>query len=65
LPFLSSLQAGLFTAEQLARYDGSRGNKLVYLAVMGEVFDVSPGARHYGEAVQRQRSSINASLGGW
>ncbi|KAL4855533.1 Membrane-associated progesterone-binding protein 4 [Chlorella vulgaris] len=41
-------QAGLFTAEQLARYDGSRGNKLVYLAVMGEVFDVSPGARHYG-----------------
>jgi hypothetical protein len=43
----AALQAGLFSAEQLARFDGRRSRR-VYLAVLGSVFDVTPGARHYG-----------------
>ncbi|KAL4420479.1 hypothetical protein ABPG75_010135 [Micractinium tetrahymenae] len=40
-------QSGLLTAEQLAAFDG-RGGRRLYLAILGEVYDVTPGMRHYG-----------------
>ena len=43
------LQPGgrLLTPQQLAQYDG-RGGRRLYLAVMGSVYDVTAGAKHYG-----------------
>lgn len=37
----------LFTVEQLAAYDGIN-NKELYLSILGSVYDVSKGAKHYG-----------------
>ena len=37
----------VFTADELKKYDGSSG-KGPYLALLGQVFDVSKGAQHYG-----------------
>lgn len=37
----------LFTVEELALFDGVN-NKQLYLSILGSVFDVSKGARHYG-----------------
>ena len=42
-------QGGLLTPQQLAAFDG-RGGRRLYLAIMGEVYDVTAGMRHYGEA---------------
>lgn len=39
--------AGVFTPDQLRQYDGTNGKPL-YLALLGEVFDVSKGSKHYG-----------------
>lgn len=41
-------QERVFTPEELARYDGRNGGPL-YLAIGGEVYDVSEGRRMYGE----------------
>jgi len=38
----------LFSQKDLAMYDGSDDSKPVYLAVLGSVYDVSSGRRHYG-----------------
>ncbi|KAI9491221.1 cytochrome b5-like heme/steroid binding domain-containing protein [Zychaea mexicana] len=38
----------VFSEEQLARYDGSNPNLPIYLAVDGDVFDVSAGLGWYG-----------------
>lgn len=38
---------GLLTVEQLAAFDGKQ-NKQLFLAILGSVFDVSKGAKHYG-----------------
>lgn len=38
----------MFTKEQLKRYDGSPGSDGLYLAYLGQVYDVSKGAKHYG-----------------
>lgn len=38
----------LMTKEELAQYDGGPDSKGVYLAVLGQVFDVSKGKEHYG-----------------
>jgi len=38
----------LFTKEELAKYDGSPGSPGLYLALMGQVFDVSKGKDYYG-----------------
>ncbi len=43
----------VFTPEQLAVYNGE-GGKPYYLAVLGEVFDVTPGKRFYGAASSRR-----------
>ncbi|CAD7701556.1 unnamed protein product [Ostreobium quekettii] len=38
----------VFTKEELARYDGSSGGP-IYLAFVGQVFDVSKGKQYYGK----------------
>eukprot|EP00760_Papus_ankaliazontas_P027883 PhM_4_TR3458/c0_g1_i1/m.23133 len=38
----------LITAEELALHNGTDPSLPLYLVVMGEVFDVSKGSRHYG-----------------
>jgi predicted heme/steroid binding protein len=35
------------TAEELKKYDGSEGSPGLYLAILGEIFDVSAGKEHY------------------
>ncbi|XP_072163672.1 neuferricin-like [Diadema setosum] len=37
----------IFTEKELGHYDGSSGSPGLYLAIMGKVFDVQKGARHY------------------
>lgn len=37
----------LFIPEELARYRGRPGDPGLYLALLGRVYDVSPGRRHY------------------
>lgn len=38
----------LFTVEQLKHYNGESGSKGLYLAILGQVFDVEKGKTHYG-----------------
>lgn len=38
----------LLSAAELARYRGAAGEPGLYLAVLGRVFDVERGRRHYG-----------------
>ncbi|TRY61072.1 hypothetical protein TCAL_05706 [Tigriopus californicus] len=38
----------LFTRDELKRYDGSEGSPGLYLAMVGQVFDVSKGKDYYG-----------------
>ncbi|XP_070491849.1 neuferricin [Chironomus tepperi] len=38
----------MFTAEELKQYNGEGDNKILYLAIMGEIFDVTRGEKHYG-----------------
>ncbi|KAK3930695.1 Neuferricin [Frankliniella fusca] len=38
----------LFTVNELAEYNGEDGSSSIYLAVLGKVFDVSRGRKHYG-----------------
>ena len=40
-------QRRVFTPDELALHDGTRGRG-IYLAVLGEVYDVSAGRKHYG-----------------
>lgn len=44
-----SLQRGrVFTAEELMAFDGTSKSR-IYLAVLGEVYDVTRGKKHYGK----------------
>lgn len=47
----------VFTQEQLSQYDGLAHDKL-YLAVLGQVFDVTDGRKHYEKG-----SSYNYFIG--
>ncbi|XP_019941226.1 neuferricin [Paralichthys olivaceus] len=38
----------LLSRHELSLYDGEQGSKGLYLAIMGQVFDVSKGHKHYG-----------------
>jgi len=38
-----------FTREELKKYDGSNPDLPIYLAVKGNVYDVTEGRRHYGK----------------
>ncbi|KAL8572000.1 hypothetical protein ACOMHN_057683 [Nucella lapillus] len=48
----------IFTAKEIAEYDGSDQEKPIYMAVRGVVFDVSSGRRFYGKG-----SDYNALVG--
>lgn len=37
----------LFTLDELEKYRGQDGND-IYLAILGQVFDVTKGSKHYG-----------------
>ena len=37
----------MFTKEQLALFDGTRPSKPIYLAILGKVYDVQKGSKHY------------------
>lgn len=39
----------VFTVEELAQFDGSVEGKPIYLALLGQVFDVSKGGMHYAK----------------
>lgn len=43
----SVLTEKLFTPEELRKYDGGPDSVGLYLAILGEVFDVEKGAQHY------------------
>ena len=38
----------LITPEELKKYDGTEGSPGLYIAILGQVFDVSKGKDHYG-----------------
>ncbi|KAJ3369186.1 hypothetical protein GGF31_005467 [Allomyces arbusculus] len=38
----------IFTPEELKQYDGTDPSKPIYLAIMGDVFDVTEGRSYYG-----------------
>ena len=46
-PLLQPSGERLFTPQQLAPFDG-RGGRRIYLAILGSVYDVTSGAKHYG-----------------
>ncbi|XP_065186966.1 neuferricin-like [Sycon ciliatum] len=39
----------LFTVQELKQYDGSDSSKPIYLALVGQVFDVTKGKQYYGK----------------
>ena len=39
----------LYTKDELAEYDGSSDSPGLYLGILGRVYDVSAGKKHYGE----------------
>lgn len=41
-------RAKIYTKDELSAYDGSEGSPGLLLAIVGQVFDVSKGKRHYG-----------------
>lgn len=43
----SQFKGRLFTVEELGKYRGNDGGD-IYLAVLGQVFDVTKGRKHYG-----------------
>lgn len=38
----------LLSRRELSSYDGEEGSKGLYLAILGQVFDVHKGYKHYG-----------------
>ncbi|KAM3724156.1 Neuferricin [Dirofilaria immitis] len=48
--FMEKVDASLpvLTKEQLSFFDGTRPSKGTYLAVLGRIYDVQKGAKHYG-----------------
>lgn len=41
-------QVRLLSRSELSQYDGEEGSKGIYLAILGQVFDVHKGQKHYG-----------------
>lgn len=48
--FVKSGAEPLLTTGELSLYDGEQGSRGLYLALLGQVFDVSKGHKHYGPA---------------
>ena len=44
---VENIKERIFTAEELSQYDGNRSTR-IYLAVLGEVYDVTDGEGYYG-----------------
>lgn len=44
----ASAPVRLLTADELSLYDGGENSKGLYLAILGQVFDVEKGRKHYG-----------------
>lgn len=44
----SEIENNLFTIEELKQYNGEDGSKGIYIAILGQVFDVKKGKHHYG-----------------
>lgn len=38
----------IMTKRELSLYDGEKGSRGLYLAILGQVFDVLQGHKHYG-----------------
>lgn len=38
----------VFTNKELSKFDGSKGSSGLYLALLGRVYDVEKGRKHYG-----------------
>lgn len=47
-PEAASPHGRLFSKAELSRYSGGKGSPGLYLAVLGQVFDVRKGTKHYG-----------------
>lgn len=49
-PILSSKisKTKIFTSSELQEYNGEENSKGLYLAILGDVYDVEKGVRHYG-----------------
>ncbi|XP_061819101.1 neuferricin [Nerophis lumbriciformis] len=45
---IKSTPSRLLSRQELSLYDGQEGSKGVYLAILGQVFDVQTGIKHYG-----------------
>lgn len=41
-------QVRLLSVSELSQYDGEEGSQGIYLAILGQVFDVHKGQKHYG-----------------
>lgn len=50
----------LLSAAELGRYRGAPGDPGLYLALLGRVFDVQPGRKHYGPS-----GAYSGLAGGW
>ncbi|VDK53380.1 unnamed protein product, partial [Cylicostephanus goldi] len=46
---VASSDMQIFNTEQLALFDGSRASRPVYLAILGRVYNVDKGKKHYGK----------------
>ena len=46
---VSQEQDNLYTKNELSKYDGGIDSPGLYLAILGRVYDVSAGKKHYGE----------------
>lgn len=42
------LPVRLLSSRELSQYDGEEGSQGLYLAILGRVFDVQKGHKHYG-----------------
>lgn len=47
-PDRNSYKTRLFTSEELKSYNGEKNSKGLYLAILGKVYDVGSGKKHYG-----------------
>ncbi|XP_042337757.1 neuferricin-like, partial [Plectropomus leopardus] len=47
-PEQPSAAARLLSSRELSEYDGAEGSPGLYLAILGQVFDVHEGRKHYG-----------------
>jgi hypothetical protein len=50
---------GLFTKDELAKYDGGSNSRGLFISILGSVFDVAKGEQHYGPG-----GSYNVFAGG-